>query len=392
MGVVMGRVRRWAAVCVISALPLAAGCAGFFPDTNSTSGGSTATNTGDYAYVASSYASGSTAVYTLSGYSVGTGTLTALSGFPLTLPFAPTATAINPANTILYVAGLGVIYGYTISSTGALTSISSNGSVALANANVVSMDISPDGNWLFALDANGETIDQFAIQSGGVLASATGASYAVTNGGTVVPTSIRVSQNESSPRVAISLGTAGDILYSFTTSTGALAEATQVNPPTASSADQALAFDAAGATLYVARSGTDGGLIPYTISSNGSLSAVSGAPYALGSGPASIVIDATGKYIYVGNKVSGTISGFSIGMGAVLTALAGSPYTSGAGVSSLGRDNSGDYILATAVGGSPDVQMYSFSSTTAGMLTASGTASTGDPYEPAGAVAVSLTH
>ena len=43
------------------------------------------------------------------------------------------------------------------------------------------------------------------------------------------------------------------------------------------------------------------------------------------------MIDATGKYIYVGNKVSGTISGFSIGTGGVLTALAGSPYTSGPG-------------------------------------------------------------
>jgi 6-phosphogluconolactonase (cycloisomerase 2 family) len=372
-------------------LPMVVGCAGFFPDTSTTSG-STATNTGDYAYVASTYASGSTAVYTLSGFSVGTGTLTALSGFPLTLPFAPMATAINPSNTILYVGGLGVIYGYAISSTGALTSIESNGSVALANANVVSMDISPDGQWLFALDANGETVDEFQIQSGGVLASATGASYAVTNGGLVLPSSIRVSQNESSPWVAISLGTAGDILYSFTTSTGAITEVTQVNPPTSSSADQALAFDAAGATLYVARSGTDGGLIPYTISSNGGLSAVSGAPYALGSGPSSIVIDATGKYIYVGNKVSDTISGFSIGTGAVLTALAGSPYTSGTDVSSLARDNSGDYILATALGGSPDVQMYSFSSTTAGMLTASGTASTGDPYEPAGAVSVSTMH
>jgi 6-phosphogluconolactonase len=393
MGVVMGRVGRWAAVCVISVLPLAVGCAGFFPDPNSTSGGGTTpTNSGDYAYVASAYASGSTAVYTLSGYTVGTGTLTALSGFPLSLPFAPTATVINPANTILYVGGLGVIYGYTISTTGALTPIESGSNVALANANVVSMAISPDGQWLFALDANGVTIDEFQIQSGGVLASAAGASYAVTNGGTVVPTSIRVSQNTSSPWLAISLGTAGDILYSFTTSTGAITEVTQVNPPTTSSADQALAFDAAGATLYVARSGTSGGLIPYTIGTNGSLSAVSGAPYALGSGPASIVLDATGKYVYVGNKVSGTISGFSIGTGAVLTALAGSPYTSGAGVSSLGRDNSGDYLLATAVGGSPDVQMYSFSSTTPGVLTTSGTASTGDPYEPAGAVSVSLTH
>jgi 6-phosphogluconolactonase len=393
MSVVRGRVRRWAAVSVMFVLPMVLGCAGFFPDTSTTtSGTTTATNTGDYAYVASAYASGSTAVYTLSGFSVGAGALTPLSGFPITLPFPPTSTVINPANTILYVAGLGVIYGYTISSTGALTQIESNGNVALVNANVVSMDISPDGNWLFALDSNGVTIDEFAIQSGGVLSSATGASYALTNGGTVVPTSIRVSQNESSAWVAASLGTGGDLLYSFNTSTGAITQVNQVNPPTTSSADQALTFDAAGATLYVVRSGTDGGLIPYAISANGGLTAVSGAPYALGSGPSSIVIDATGKYVYVGNKVNNTISGFSIGTGAVLTALAGSPYTSGSGVSALGRDNSGTYILATALNGSPDVQMYSIDSTIPGKLDTSGTASTGDPYEPAGAVAISLMH
>jgi 6-phosphogluconolactonase len=378
----------------MSVLPMVVGCAGFFPDTSTTSGGGTTpTNTGDYAYVASATVSGSTAAYTLSGFSVGTGTLTALSGFPVTLPFAPTATAINASNTILYVGGLGVIYGYTISSTGALTQIQSNGSVALVNANVVSMDISPDGQWLFALDSNGMTIDEFEIQTGGVLSSVTGASYAVTNGGTVVPGSIRASQNTTGNLwVAAALGTGGDVLYSLNTSTGAMTLATQVNPPTTSSADQALAFDAAGATLYVVRSGTNAGLLPYTIGGNGSLSVVSGAPYALGSGPSSIVIDSTGKYVYVGNKVSSTISGFSIGTGAALTALAGSPYTSGTGVSSLGRDNSGAYILATAVNGSPDVQMYSFSSTSPGMLKTSGTASTGDPYEPAGAVAVALMH
>ena len=99
----------------------------------------------------------------------------------------------------------------------------------------------------------------------------------------MVPSSIRVSQNTTgSLWVAAALGTAGDVLYSLNTSTGAMAQVNQVNPPTTSSADQAVAFDAAGATLYVARSGTDGGLVPYTIGANGSLSAVSGAPYALG--------------------------------------------------------------------------------------------------------------
>jgi hypothetical protein len=94
----------------------------------------------------------------------------------------------------------------------------------------------------------------------------------------------------------------------------------------------------------------------------------------------------------VGNKVDGTISGFSIATTGVLTALSGSPYASGADVSALGRDNSGDYILSANLGGSPDVSMYSFDATALGKLDSSTTAATGDPNEPAGALAIALMH
>ncbi|HWZ50849.1 MAG TPA: beta-propeller fold lactonase family protein [Granulicella sp.] len=398
MSVLVVRIRRWAGLSALLVLPLLAGCAGFFPKTTSTtstgtgSGGTTTSNTGDYAYVASSFLSGSTAIYTLTGFSVGSGALAKLSGFPVTLPFAPITTAITPANTYLYVGGQGSIYGYAISSTGALTQLGSNGSVILATANVVAMDISPDGQWLFALDSNGSTIDEYQIQANGLLAPTTGTAYAVASGTPVVPSGIRVSKNPNNAYLAVALGTGGDLLYTLNTSTGGITFVTAVPPPTTSTADQAVTFDASGATLYVARSGTYGGLVPFAIGQGGTLTAVSGAPFALGAGPSSIVIDSTGKYVYVGNKVSGTISGFSIGSGGVLTALSGSPYASGSGVASLGRDNSGTYLLAAAVNGGPDVQMYTFDSTTPGKLDPSGTAFTGNPIEPAGALSVALTH
>jgi len=387
-----GRFGRWLGLVLLLCLPLAVGCAGFFPKTTSTSS-SSVTNTGDYAYVASAFSSGSTSVYTLNGYTVGTGTLTKLSGFPLSLSFPPSAIVVNPANSVLYVGGEGVIYGYTISSAGALTAITTSGSAALATANVVSMQVSPDGGWLFALDSDGVTIDEFQIASTGLLTAATGASYAVTSAGTVVPTSITISPSTSNAYLAISLGTGGDLLYSYSASTGAMTELVQVNlPSTTSSSDQAAVFNAAGTILYIARSGTGGGVVPYTIGSGGALTLVTGSPFATGNGSASLVIDGTGDYLYVGNKVDGTISAFSIASTGVLTALSGSPYASGAGIASLGRDNSGDYILAANIGGSPDVGMYSFDTTVAGKLDSVTTASTGDTEEPAGALAVALTH
>jgi 6-phosphogluconolactonase (cycloisomerase 2 family) len=380
-------------------LALAAGCKNFFsPVTGTGSGtGTTPTNTGDYAYVASvNTASASDPIYTLSGFSIGTGTLTALSGFPITLPFPPAMVAINPANTLLYVAGAQVIYGYTISSSGALTKVlNANQTQPLANANIVAMTISPDGQWLLALDATNTlvTVDEFQIQSNGLLIAEASTQYALTNGATIVPNGIAIAHTGN--YVAVALGTGADVLFSFDTSTGALSAKTQVNPPSASSADQAVTFDSTGQTLYIARSGTDGGVVPYTIGSGGVLTLVSGSPFPLGAnatGPSSILIDASGDYLYVGDKTSSTISGFSIGSGGVLTALSGSPYASGTSVGALGRDNTAKYVLATAVNGGPDVQMYSFDTATPGKLDPVTSAATGNPTEPAGAVAIALTH
>ncbi len=390
-----------AGLVVILGLLLVTGCSqNFFPaygssgSTPTGGGGTTPTGATDLVYVASSYfnPNTSTAIYSLSGFSVGTGTLTALSGFPLTLPFPPAAIAINPANTLLFVGGVGVIYGYGIASNGSLTTVTNAGNPALANANVVSMDISANGQWLFALDSNGITIDEFQIGSNGLLTSAVGASYAVTNGATVLPTSLSVSQSTNNSYVAASLGTAGDVLFTFNPTTGAMVLANQINVPTVSTADQAVTFDSTGSTLYVVRSGTDAGLVPYTIGQGGSLTAVSGAPFALGNGPSSVLVDLTGKYVYVGNKVDSTISGFTIGTNGVLTPLAGSPYAAGSFVGALGRDNSGKYLLSTAVGGNPDLKLYSFDTTVPGQLDAAASASTGNPTEPAGSVALALTH
>jgi 6-phosphogluconolactonase (cycloisomerase 2 family) len=262
----------------------------------------------------------------------------------------------------------------------------------LANANIVSMVVSPDGQWLLGLDSNSSlvTIDEFQIGSTGLLTLETGAQYQLKSGDPIVASNIAVSPNGD--YVAAAVGTGGAVLFSFNTTTGALAPVYEAFPGSTTSADQAVAFDSASATLYVARSGTAGGVIPYTIGTGGVLTAVTGAPFATGNGSSSIVIDKTGKYLYVGNRTDSTISGFSIGSGAVLTALSGSPYPTGINVDALGTDNSGDYVLATAGGGTPDLDMFSFDATALGKLDAATTASTGDPTEPAGAVAIALTH
>jgi len=359
---------------IVCSLVLLSGCADFFPPINGGGGSSTGTN---IVYTANTGTTG------ISAYSMSTGALVSVNGSPYSLTFAPTAIAVNPANTFLYVAGLGVVYAYSIGTGGVLT-VANNGT-AVANGNVVSMDISPDGNWLFTLDADGASLEQYAINSSnGTLTPASGATYGYGSGITVVPKQVKIAP--SGAYVVLALGTAGEIVYIFNTSTGALTESQRLSAPTTTS-DNAIAMDKKTAYLFIARSGTSSGTWVYTIGNAGALNVVTGSPFAAGNQPSAVVVDNTATYAYVANKGDGTISAYTIGTNGVLTAVGGSPYTSGASVTALAADSTGKYILAASAGSQPDLGMYAFDTTTTGRIFAvSSTTSTLNP------VAVAVTH
>jgi len=369
--------RLWTWILVV-AVSVLTGCNGFFVAPNNSGGGGS--TTGNSAYVANF------ANNTVAGFTVGTGTLTAVPNSPLSVGYAPTAVVATPTNSFLYVAGPGAIYVYTINANGSLSA--STGGAAVAIVNVVALDISPDGNWLFGLDGATTVIDQFQInKSSGNLTSVTPTPYSVTNA-VVAPKDIRVSP--SGALVFAALGTGGDVVFTFNTTTGALASSQNLAPPSATTSDNGLAIDSTSTYLYIARSGTNGGVGVFSIGAAGKLTSVTGSPFAAGNGPASVVLDSTGTHVYVANSTDGTISGYTIGTGAALTAVTGSPFASGKLVNSLGIDKSGKYLLAASRGGSPDLSMYGFDAVTAGKLnlvtsTATGTGTTG-------AIAVALTH
>jgi 6-phosphogluconolactonase len=369
------------------ALTFTMGCPGFFVYPGSLNGGGG--STGDYVYVANANSTSNSTTETISAYTVGTGTLTAVTNSPYVLSFLPTAIAVNPANTIVFVAGNSAIYAFAIESGGVLNVLNSGSAVGAAD--VVSMDISPDGQWLFALDGNGVTLDEFQINSStGVLTPQAGAAYTVSGNPipVIVPHAVKVA-----PRgdlVFVALGTGGDLVFPFNTSTGALSTQLSLPPVSVTTSDNALAVNPAETLLFIARSGTSGGLAVYTIGSGGSLSEINNSPFAAGNQPFSVVVNKAGTDVYVANQLDSTISGYSIASGGALTALSGSPYSSGASVTALTIDNSGNYLLAAAHGGGADLTMYSFDSTTAGKLDPSTTTATGT--DPTGPVAIAATH
>ena len=385
---------RFAEAITVGVLAVLTGCGGgFFPPLTTTTGsGGGTTTTSSFAYVANATTS------TIAGFGIatttaGAGTLTAVSGSPYALTQTPTAMAITPSNSFLYAAAPGGIYGYSINgTTGVLTALNSGSALASSIYGEVSLDVSPDGQWLFALSDNSATLEQYQITAAtGAIALIATPTYVGASGTQAVAKMVKVSPTGTF--VLLALGTGGDIVIPFNTVKGALNvidTSPKLPPVSTTTSDNALAVDANTAFLYIARSGVSGGVAVYAIGAGGSLTPVAGSPFAAGGGPFSVVLDSTGKYVYAANRSDNTISAYAIGTGGVLTALSGSPFASGGAVTSLARDNSKTYILAAAFNGGPDLTMYSFDATTPGKLDSAATAATG--VDPTGATLVVTTH
>ena len=143
----MERSQGWRSLSGVIVMVLAGtltGCSDFFVPVNGSGSGSGGSGTGavDYVYVGNAQTS------TVSGFQVGAGVLTNLPNMPYNLGFSPAAMVVHPSNNFLYVAGVSSIFMYTIGSNGSLSAASVGAGVAVASVN--SIDISPDGNWLFA--------------------------------------------------------------------------------------------------------------------------------------------------------------------------------------------------------------------------------------------------
>jgi len=239
--------------------------------------------------------------------------------------------------------------------------------VAVAGGNPVSIDISPDGNWLFALDAIADTMTIYSINyTSGALSLQSQTIYAGLSGTTVTPYQVRVAPTGS--YVVMVIGDAGDIVFPFTTSNAALGTSYVISTTNAGAggADYAVVMDSSN-NAYIARNGgttSTVGIAVYTLGTT-SATQVTGSPFTTTAVAKSLVTSSTYSYLYTGNELdtslsssSGTSSGFSQSSGKLtsLGAVVAAPYE----VYSMGRDNSGKYILAAGYNSAGNgVIMYS---------------------------------
>jgi 6-phosphogluconolactonase (cycloisomerase 2 family) len=388
------KIGRLASV-VMTAILLLAGCKNFFnvpTTTGCTANCTTTTISSGVFYVLNSNAG----QVEIAGYSIVNSKLTALTGSPNILPSGPYAIAIAPNDSFLYVSTQSGIYLYTIGLGGALT-LASTTPISTDFA-ATSMQVDMTGSWLVVASGSGYL---YAVPISPSTGKPTGTVQQVSLGG-ILPRQLKISPDNNN--VFVALGGSGTEVIPFSaTSTNPLPETAPVPIAVKGQGGAALsvAVDPAGQLLFIGEtlgtftSGNTGVLRAFLYSSlSGTPTEVTGSPNGSGGlTPVSILPTAYGGYVYVANSTvsnssTGNIAGFAISASSNAYSLTSLSGTTAAGTTpaDLAEDSTGSVVLLVNSGGSPDLDVYTFDTTTLGKLDSALTFSTGT--DPVGALAI----
>ena len=321
----------------------------------------------------------------------------------------PFAIALTPSLNTLFVDNTAsqTISAYSIASGGALTPASAT---TKSGPTPMGMAIDPAGKFLFVANQGSFNLTQAGSQPGTI-------SVFSINGTTLTPvakspfkTEVPGDVNSSGP-VAVVVSATGKFLYvsnnyagtvtGFTIgSSGALTQF-PTPPYIVGTAPAGLAITPSGAFLYVANSSpVSNNVSAFAIcdkvvtscanpnSPDGTLTPVSGSPFAAGLGPVAVAADPAFNFLYVLDKQSNQISEYTYASGTgVLTPLStpnistGTTPTSFVVISGTTGSNIGntltdttDYVYVTNLGDST-LSVYTLNTTT-GVLTQQGQAFT----------------
>jgi DNA-binding beta-propeller fold protein YncE len=334
----------------------------------------------------------------VAGYYVNAGALTALPGSPVTVPATPLAIAVSPNGGLLYVSTADGIYVYTISSTGQLTL--GNGSGPVSSDQAISMQVSPDNDWLIEVATGSPYVYAIPIDSSTGAVTSKTEQYAVLPASTVQQ--VAISPDET--YVLVAMGSDGTATVPFTAANanpfgavGRIAAVGSAGAAISVAVDPLQSGQTAPRLFYIgetaATTGSNtGGLRAFNF---GTLQEISGSPFSTqGLAPYSILPISTGNYVYVVNRQvsgssTGVIAGFSISSSSGTYSLTplGSNFAVGTNPVAMAEDSTGTYVFAVDYGGSPDLKGYTFDSTNAGYLDAAVSGATGTDPVQASAIA-----
>jgi 6-phosphogluconolactonase len=277
------------------------------------------------------YASGTNQVMS---FSVNTSTGALAQTAVVIEPDNTVGVAASPTGAFLYVSDKGTgIDGFSMGQNGALSPI--NGSPWPGSPNYYGggLAMDPGGRFIYAASAAGPPglVAGFTInQTTGALTAISGSPFSVG----IAPVQAVVDKSGSFLYVADMLDAQGSIFgYSIDPSTGALTQLLGSPFPTLPNGQPSgLVADPSGKFLY-APLFTLNSVAAFTIdSSTGALTSVAGSPFVTGADPSSffdsIAVDPTGKFLFglSGASSGSVISAFTIGSDGTLTPVSGSPF------------------------------------------------------------------
>ena len=334
------------------------------------------TNPPRFVYVANS-GSNNISAFTVDA---GNGTLAPIVGSPFAAGNLPVALAVDPTGTYAYVVNEtdATISAFTVDrASGALMSV--NGSPFPTGPAPSSVAIDPSSSFVYVTNGDAGTVSAYSINAGGALTAVTGSPFAT--GAT--PSSVTVDPSGFYVYVVNQAdGTVSEFMITANSSglTGALT-AVSGSPFAAGTGPRAVIVDPSDQYVYVANAASNtlsGYYIKpgYTIpQGDGAITAISGSPYQTGSSPSSLAVDPLDNFIYVANQGSDNISAFALdATTGAQTPLAGSPFAAADAPSAVAVDPTGSF-LTVANAGAGNVSVFAIDATTGAL-----SAVMGSPY------------
>jgi 6-phosphogluconolactonase len=365
----MRNIQRLLVVAMLAAALTIPGCGGSHPVQ---SGCPSCANSKHFVYVANDGGNQSTVSALASDAT--TGVLTAIAGSPYNTGSGSLALAKNPVSTHIYVANdfSGDISAFSMNATaGTLTPLATSPITVETGVDAIAID--PLGQFLYVVSGSSANLWGFSINSSGGLTLLQGMPISVSNSAT--SSSVLIDPSGKYLYVAAGSSSSSSVFgFSRNISTGALALLANFTAPLHGQSNHGTFDPSGGFLLFTGNNvfGTAGGIDVFALnSSTGSLTLASGSPTQVRDDPAGVVVDASGKYVYVPNTADSTISAFTLDATGALAPVSGSPFPSGGngsinGPLGIATDNSGKFIYVANA--SNDVSVFSINSGT-GVLT-----------------------
>jgi 6-phosphogluconolactonase len=302
------------------------------------------------------------------------GLLSLINSAPFATKPSPSRMVIEPSNNFAYVTVIdpGVspqyaIQRFSIDANGTFISLGDDG---ISNTPITAMIMDSAGKFLLAARSADSTtpacvtscISVFSV-SNGSLSEVAGSPFPVTN--PTNPPGVSPSISAMALQSSLNLLYVADqtnepavysngaiLTYQFDPSSGTLSSPLTLPPVATGLAPSAMAIDAKGAFLYVTNrdSATVSGftITPGTQAFPGSLQPIKGSPFSAGLGPVAVVIDPSVQFVYVADHDSNQVSGYSLTAATgVLKPVSDSPFNPGLGPSFLAISPTNKYLYTS---------------------------------------------